>query len=126
VRADAVRVEMRDTGIQADPRVRRPDLGGGGGFGMVLVERMSQRWGVDHEPRDGRLPQVVMWFELLREPIAGGAPELERRRHFSPRAGGDCPRLAGRALATAARWWGLSLDALHLQLSLRVRHLALA
>src|ERR1700759_3120623 len=76
VRADAVRVEMRDSGIQADPRVRRPDLSGGGGFGMVLVERMSERWGVDHEPRDGRLPQVVMWFELRREPVAGGAPAL--------------------------------------------------
>ena len=30
-----VRVEMRDTGIQADPQLRTPDLGGGGGFGMV-------------------------------------------------------------------------------------------
>jgi anti-sigma regulatory factor (Ser/Thr protein kinase) len=55
-----VRVELRDTGIQVDPRVRTPDLGGGGGFGMVLVERMSERWGVDHEPA------VVMWFELKR------------------------------------------------------------
>jgi serine/threonine-protein kinase RsbW len=53
-----VRVEMRDTGIQADPKLRTPDLGGGGGFGMLLVSRMSERWGVDHEPN------VVMWFEL--------------------------------------------------------------
>ena len=60
------RVEVRDTGIQADPRVRRPDLRGGGGFGMVLVERMSTAWGIDHEPG------VVMWFEMDLD-SAGGA-----------------------------------------------------
>jgi anti-sigma regulatory factor (Ser/Thr protein kinase) len=55
---ELARVEVRDTGIQADPRVRQPDLAGGGGFGMVLVERMSSAWGVEHEPG------VVMWFEM--------------------------------------------------------------
>jgi anti-sigma regulatory factor (Ser/Thr protein kinase) len=81
-----VRVEMRDTGRQADPRVRTPDLGGGGGFGMVLVSRMSARWGVDHEPN------VVMWFELalsaaraseaaIAEPAR---PEHGRRRGRGP------------------------------------------
>ena len=44
---DRVRAELRDTGIQEDPRLRTPDLGGGGGFGMVLVARMAERWGVD-------------------------------------------------------------------------------
>src|SRR3954447_19005534 len=77
------RVEVRDTGIQADPRVRTPDLSGGGGFGMVLVERMSRRWGVDHEPK------VVMWFELdLDSRDGAGGPgreggvrrSLQRRR----------------------------------------------
>jgi anti-sigma regulatory factor (Ser/Thr protein kinase) len=77
VRVDAriVRVEMRDTGIQADPRVRTPDLDGGGGFGMMLVSRMSQRWGVDHEPN------VVMWFELsLSRPPAPEAAAAEPAR----------------------------------------------
>src|ERR1700742_2322030 len=71
------RVEVRDSGIQADPRVRTPDLGGGGGFGMVLVERMSRAWGVDHEPK------VVMWFELALESGAGGGfgRDVTRRRH---------------------------------------------
>src|ERR1700742_2099471 len=76
--ADGVaRVEVRDSGIQADPRVRTPDLGGGGGFGMVLVERMSRAWGVDHEPK------VVMWFELALESGAGGGfgRDVTRRRH---------------------------------------------
>jgi anti-sigma regulatory factor (Ser/Thr protein kinase) len=79
-----VRVEMRDTGIQADPRVRTPDLTGGGGFGMVLVSRMSERWGVDHEPN------VVMWFELAlrgaEAPHAGeqAKPERGRRQRRGP------------------------------------------
>jgi anti-sigma regulatory factor (Ser/Thr protein kinase) len=69
-----VRVEMRDTGIQADPHLRTPDLSGGGGFGMVLVSRMSQRWGVDHEPN------VVMWFELALTPAApSAAPAPEEK-----------------------------------------------
>ena len=76
VRDARVRVELRDTGIQADPRLRTPDLDGGGGFGMVLVSRMSERWGVDHEPN------VVMWFELALKPAAAQetAPEPDRGR----------------------------------------------
>jgi anti-sigma regulatory factor (Ser/Thr protein kinase) len=77
----AVRVEVRDTGIQVDPRLTTPDLSGGGGFGMVLVERMSSAWGVDHEPT------VVMWFELELDAEAGGAGrEAARgRRPFTAR-----------------------------------------
>jgi hypothetical protein len=75
-----VRVEMRDTGIQADPHLRTPDLGGGGGFGMLLVSRMSERWGVNHEPK------VVMWFELALggaeapQAAAESAPETRGRK----------------------------------------------
>jgi anti-sigma regulatory factor (Ser/Thr protein kinase) len=96
---DVIRAEVRDTGIQADPRLRTPDLGGGGGFGMVLVERMSSAWGVDHEPN------VVMWFEL---PL--GAP-----------GGGPSPaRATPLRRPLAERVWP------RLHLSLGVRHLALA
>jgi anti-sigma regulatory factor (Ser/Thr protein kinase) len=87
-----VRVEMRDTGIQVDPRVRTPDLSGGGGFGMVLVSRMSQRWGVDHEPN------VVMWFELALggTRAAGAAPATEppKPARGRKRGGGPLLRLA--------------------------------
>jgi anti-sigma regulatory factor (Ser/Thr protein kinase) len=75
-----VRVEMRDTGGQADPHLRTPDLGGGGGFGMLLVSRMSERWGVDHEPN------VVMWFELALQ--RGDAPEAAAEREARGRSGG--------------------------------------
>jgi len=72
IRDGRVRVEMRDTGIQADPHLRAPDLGGGGGFGMLLVSRMSERWGVDHDPN------VVMWFELALG--AAQAPEAAEEK----------------------------------------------
>jgi serine/threonine-protein kinase RsbW len=72
------RVEVRDTGIQADPEVRTPDLGGGGGFGMVLVERMSRAWGVDHEPK------VVMWFELSLDSAGGGGFGRDVARQLRP------------------------------------------
>jgi serine/threonine-protein kinase RsbW len=78
---DVARIEVRDTGIQVDPRLKTPDLSGGGGFGMVLVERMSRAWGVDHEPT------VVMWFELSLAPGTGGTGrEAARgRRPFARR-----------------------------------------
>jgi anti-sigma regulatory factor (Ser/Thr protein kinase) len=100
----AVRVEVRDTGIQADPRLRTPDLSGGGGFGMVLVERMSRSWGVDHEPN------VVMWFEMGIEPPAATAQAL--RRHTAERVWHRARRRENR------------LALFHLRLG--VGHLALA
>jgi anti-sigma regulatory factor (Ser/Thr protein kinase) len=87
-----VRVEMRDTGIQIDPRVRTPDLSGGGGFGMVLVARMSERWGVDHEPN------VVMWFELA----VRGAEAPEAVEPAKPERGRKSSR--GPLLRLAIRW----------------------
>jgi serine/threonine-protein kinase RsbW len=79
---ERVRVEMRDTGIQADPQLRTPDLGGGGGFGMLLVSRMSERWGVDHEPN------VVMWFELaLNRGLTSQPATEEKARGRKPNRG---------------------------------------
>jgi anti-sigma regulatory factor (Ser/Thr protein kinase) len=37
---------------------RTPDLEGGGGLGLHIVERLASRWGVRHNPR------TVVWFEL--------------------------------------------------------------
>ncbi|WP_028059717.1 ATP-binding protein [Candidatus Solirubrobacter pratensis] len=87
-----VRVELRDTGIQADPRLRTPDFTGGGGFGMVLVSRISERWGVEHEPN------VVMWFELAlpaaEAPQAAGTEKPERGRRHGRGVDGSLLRLA--------------------------------
>ena len=43
---------------------RPPDLGGGGGLGLHIVERLASRWGVVDVPR------TAVWFELDCEPDA--------------------------------------------------------
>lgn len=54
-----VRVEVHDRGPGFEPGEPRPHAGGGG-YGLVLVERMADRWGV--RGRDGS----QVWFELDR------------------------------------------------------------
>jgi anti-sigma regulatory factor (Ser/Thr protein kinase) len=53
-----VRVEVDDSGEGFDPRPRTPGVGGG--FGLLLVDRLADRWGVVEE-RPCRV-----WFELDR------------------------------------------------------------
>ncbi len=52
------RVEVEDRGPGFDARPRQPDLEGGGGFGLLLVDRLADRWGMvmDHPSR--------VWFEI--------------------------------------------------------------
>ena len=38
--------------------LRPPDLVGGGGFGLHIVERLASRWGIRDKPR------TTVWFEL--------------------------------------------------------------
>jgi anti-sigma regulatory factor (Ser/Thr protein kinase) len=42
--------------------LRPPDLVGGGGLGLHIVERVADRWGVRETPR------TAVWFELECEP----------------------------------------------------------
>jgi len=57
----AVRIEVENPpGASGDPAQRPPDLGGGGGLGLHIVERVASRWGVRRSPR------VAVWFELDR------------------------------------------------------------
>lgn len=57
---DHVRAEVRDSGdgftAQPVPEEKR----GAGGWGLVIVDRLSERWGV----RKG--PPSCVWFELAR------------------------------------------------------------
>jgi anti-sigma regulatory factor (Ser/Thr protein kinase) len=55
---DRVRVEVEDHGPGFEPRRSEPDLERGGGFGLFLVEKLADRWGVEPE-RPTRV-----WFEL--------------------------------------------------------------
>ncbi len=53
-----VRAEVSDPGPGFAPNGRDRDLDEPGGWGLVLVERIARRWGVE---RDGR---TCVWFEL--------------------------------------------------------------
>lgn len=57
---DRARVVVSDDGRQGDPTLRPPDLGGGGGFGLYLVDRVALAWGAEHNPG------LRVWFELAR------------------------------------------------------------
>jgi anti-sigma regulatory factor (Ser/Thr protein kinase) len=54
-----VRAEIVDAGGGFEPPVRAPAAGAGSGWGLFLVERVADRWGVDH--LDGH---TRVWFEI--------------------------------------------------------------
>ena len=56
---DFVRVEVRDRGRGFDPAVRH----GASGYGLRMLEVLSDRWGVDSDERGCRV-----WFEVDRRP----------------------------------------------------------
>ena len=59
--AGGVRVEVSDPGPGFDPEDRpEPSSTGGGGYGLFLVDRVANRWGVR---RDG---YARVWFEIDR------------------------------------------------------------
>ncbi len=59
-RGRTVRVEVSDTGAGFKPVPRGPDREKVGGWGLHLVDHLSDRWGVD----TGRRTRV--WFEIER------------------------------------------------------------
>lgn len=58
VDAETIRVEIRDRGPGFDPRPRRAGQSKAGGWGLFLVERLADRWGVVRN----HFTQV--WFEI--------------------------------------------------------------
>jgi anti-sigma regulatory factor (Ser/Thr protein kinase) len=55
-----VRAEVSDTGPGFAPKQRDRDLDEPGGWGLVLVESIAKRWGVERDRR------TCVWFELAR------------------------------------------------------------
>jgi hypothetical protein len=49
MRADVVLLQVTDCGTSGAVARRPPDLHGGGGFGLNVVEVVSRRWGVDRD-----------------------------------------------------------------------------
>lgn len=55
-----VRAQVSDPGPGFAPSGRQRDLEEPGGWGLVLVERIAKRWGVERDER------TCVWFELAR------------------------------------------------------------
>jgi anti-sigma regulatory factor (Ser/Thr protein kinase) len=62
IRGDVLRVEVGDGGTGGAIARRAPNLGNGGGFGLNVVELVSQRWGVD------RARGTRVWAEMAFSP----------------------------------------------------------
>jgi anti-sigma regulatory factor (Ser/Thr protein kinase) len=59
---DWFRVGVQDSGSHAVIGAQPPDPGNGGGFGLNLVEMLSERWGVERLAAGG----TKVWAQLLR------------------------------------------------------------
>jgi anti-sigma regulatory factor (Ser/Thr protein kinase) len=72
--ADLLRVEVDDTSTVA-PAVKQPDPMTPGGNGMLIVDALATRWGVEKRPEGGK----TVWFEL-------DTPTATEEVHGSPDA----------------------------------------
>ena len=63
---ELVRIGVHDSGSDAVIAARPPDLDTGGGFGLNLVQMLSERWGVERLAAGG----TQVWAQLLRAPRA--------------------------------------------------------
>jgi anti-sigma regulatory factor (Ser/Thr protein kinase) len=75
VRPDRVRVRILDPGAGFEPRKPEPpSSGSAGGYGLVLLDRLADRWGVQRE--DG----FAVWFEVQRDRLPFGDDHGPRAR----------------------------------------------
>ena len=58
IREDVLRVEVRDRGPGFEPRLKPPTVYQVSGWGLFLVDRIADRWGVSSEGA------TCVWFEL--------------------------------------------------------------
>jgi anti-sigma regulatory factor (Ser/Thr protein kinase) len=64
VDADRTRVEVRD-GTRHEPELRHPAPTEQSGRGVMIVDRLSSRWGtLSHDEPDDDGPVKTVWFEL--------------------------------------------------------------
>jgi anti-sigma regulatory factor (Ser/Thr protein kinase) len=77
--AGGVHVEVADPGPGFDPEDRpAPSLSGGGGYGLFLVDKVANRWGIKRNHR------ARVWFEIdrrrARPPALQGKDNLRFRQ----------------------------------------------
>jgi len=58
VAPDRVRIEVTDPGSGFEPKARAPGQSEGSGWGLYLVDHLSDRWGVT------RRGKTKVWFEM--------------------------------------------------------------
>jgi anti-sigma regulatory factor (Ser/Thr protein kinase) len=64
ISAHTVRIEVTDAGPGFDTLSPTPGRDGASGWGLYLVDRLADRWGVERE--DG----TRVWFEIDRPPVS--------------------------------------------------------
>jgi anti-sigma regulatory factor (Ser/Thr protein kinase) len=75
VQPDRVRVRLFDPGEGFEAHTPKPPRNGGaGGYGLVLLDRLSDRWGVQRE--NG----FAVWFEVQRDRLPFGDDRGPRAR----------------------------------------------
>jgi anti-sigma regulatory factor (Ser/Thr protein kinase) len=70
VRPENVRIEVTDQGPGFEPDASRPDEDEVSGWGLFLIDQLSERWGVVHE--NG----TTVWFEVSRADSRTGQPDV--------------------------------------------------
>ena len=74
VEADRVRVRLSDAGDGFEEHTPSPPPNGhSGGYGLVLLDRLSDRWGVQKEGG------FSVWFEVQRDRLPFGADDRGAR-----------------------------------------------
>jgi anti-sigma regulatory factor (Ser/Thr protein kinase) len=75
VEDDCVRVRLFDPGEGFEVHEPRPPVSGNsGGYGLLLLDRLSDRWGVQREGR------FSVWFEVQRDRLPFGDERGPRAR----------------------------------------------
>ena len=72
---ELVRVAVHDSGSDGVIAAQPPDLDTGGGFGLNLVQMLSERWGVEWLAAGG----TQVWAQLLRSPPTGAIDAIPVR-----------------------------------------------
>jgi serine/threonine-protein kinase RsbW len=62
----AVRLEVEDPGQGGAVAPGRPDLARGGGFGLNLVQQVTERWGMEHVAGGG----TRVWADIALQPVS--------------------------------------------------------
>jgi serine/threonine-protein kinase RsbW len=64
-----VRIEVSDPGLGGPVEARTPDLDNGGGFGLNLVQMLSQGWGIENLGTG----ETRVWARFSRTPVERSA-----------------------------------------------------